>query len=653
MSREKNHFEDEYREPTARKIGEEPSPQEKAEEPAQPEAAETANAPEDAPVEEPQAKQEEPVAQEPQEEPAQEAEAPAEEPSGAQEPSGEQVQSEPDAEPSAQDDAAQTGAAMAAAAEGETAGGNKLRSEMKKERQPWSTKKKVILGVVIAAVAAACAFGWFFFFGSDQGLAGDNLEQIMDDGTFYAGVSIAGVDLSGKTADQARAEVEQAEDAFLKSIAFEYTVDKDAYQLGAQQLGAAVDIDAALVAAMRYGREGTFAERAAAINEAKTNGVQIDVPVTYDKNTILTSLQANDGQINVPAQDAAVEFKKSSDEGSMMTGSTITLIDEVVGKEVDDAELADKIYAQLEQNDFTPVTAETKVTQPKYTKAQLEEQYTMLGTYKTVYKSSAEGRRYNIWKMADIINGVKIMPGETWSINDEAGPRTYKLGWKGAPGISDGEYQTEAGGGICQVSSTLYNAVLRAEVKIEDRKHHSWPLDYVPGGLDATISTGAPDFKISNNYDIPIYIVATCDGQARTIEVSIYGPKFEDGLTRDFTSELVSNSASGGEKIIEDPSMPAGQRRVKQNAHNAKTYVVYKIWRDADGNEVKKEKYSTEVYSAFPAIVYVGTAPTAPPTTNPAPPTTDPAPNPDPAPPVTDPPAPNPDPAPDPNAPAA
>ncbi|HBU13224.1 MAG TPA: vanomycin resistance protein VanB, partial [Clostridiales bacterium] len=100
----------------------------------------------------------------------------------------------------------------------------------------------------------------------------------------------------------------------------------------------------------------------------------------------------------------------------------------------------------------------------------------------------------NIWKMSDIINGVKVEPGETWSINEEAGPRTYNLGWQGAPGISDGEYKEEAGGGICQVSSTLYNAVLRAELEIVERKHHSWPLDYIDGGLDATISTGAPDF---------------------------------------------------------------------------------------------------------------------------------------------------------------
>ena len=345
---------------------------------------------------------------------------------------------------------------------------------------------------------------------------------------------------------------------------------------------------------MLYGRQGTFAERSAAIREAKDKGVEIEMPVTYDKATILTSLQANDEKINVPAQDATVEVATTRDEDTLMTGSTITLKDEVVGKEVDDNELADTIFAQLGQNDFTPVTAETKVTQPKLTKADLEDKYALLGTYSTEYAKSDFGRRYNIWKMADVINGVKIEPGETWSINEEAGPRSYSRGWKAAPGIADGKYQDEPGGGICQTSSTLYNAVLRAEVEIVDRSHHSWPLNYVPGGLDATISTGAPDFKIRNNYDIPIYIIANCDGQNRTIEISIYGPKFEDGLTRDFTSKEVGGSPAG-EQIIEDPTLPEGTRIVERSSHPRRVFDVYKHWYDENGKEVKVEKYSTEL----------------------------------------------------------
>ncbi|MEA5004605.1 MAG: VanW family protein [Christensenella sp.] len=493
----------------------------------------------------------------------------------------------------------------------ESGGKNKLRSEIPGKKK-WGAKKIVIVAVIIVAIVAVGITGYAML-GEDKVLSGENLQQIIDNGTFYDGVSMAGVDLSGKTLEEAKPEVQQSEEEYLAALALDYSVDGDTYTLKGEQLGASVDIDAALAKAMLYGREGTFAERNAAIKEAKEKGAEIEMPVAYDKEIILTSLKANDDKINVPAQDATVEVVATRDEATLMTNSTIDLKEEVVGKEVDDNELAETIYAQLAENNFTPVAAETKVTQPTLTKADLEDRYALLGTYKTDYDSSAEGRRYNIWKMADAINGVKIMPGEKWSINEEAGPRSYARGWKPAPGIADGKYQDEPGGGICQTSSTLYNAILRAEVEIVDRSHHSWPLNYVPGGLDATISTGAPDFVIKNNYDIPIYIIANCDGQNRNIEISIYGPKFEDGLTRDFTSKEVGGSPAG-EQVIEDPTLPAGTRVVERSSHPRRVFDVYKHWKDADGNVVKTEKFSTETYQAFNSIVRVGTAPAATPT---------------------------------------
>ena len=208
---------------------------------------------------------------------------------------------------------------------------------------------------------------------------------------------------------------------------------------------------------------------------------------------------------------------------------------------------------------------------------------------------------------------------------------------EGAPGISNGEYQEEAGGGICQVSSTLYGSILRAEVKVVDRTHHSWPLTYVDGGLDATISTGAPDFKIQNNYDIPIYIVATCDGSARTIEVSIYGPKFEDGLTRDFTS--VKNQRVLQRRREGHSGSIHGGRTAQGEAGSASAQGFMKCIStryDADGNEVKKEKFSTKPMRHSRRLYIIGTAPAATPapveTPTPEAPTPVPQPDPTPAP---------------------
>ena len=135
----------------------------------------------------------------------------------------------------------------------------------------------------------------------------------------------------------------------------------------------------------------------------------------------------------------------------------------------------------------------------------------------------------------------------------------------------------EPGGGICQVSSNLYNALLKAEVEIVDRSHHSWPLGYVKTGLDATISTGSPDFVFKNNYDVPIAIVVDCDAvNSRKITVSVYGP------ARDYAVKLESDIISETEpteemEIIYDSSMDEGETQIVKKRHNSGRRIQNKI----------------------------------------------------------------------------
>ncbi len=484
----------------------------------------------------------------------------------------------------------------------------KFESPQKKERKSGKKGGKIaIIAVICVALAGGGYFAYDYFF-QDVAFADSSEEVIVDRGTFFDGVKVLGVDLSGKTMEEGRAEVAQVASEQVAEGGFTYTVNGESFSLTAQDLGQSVNVDEALNKAMLFGREGDYPTRKSQVDDAKANGYEVQAPVMYNKETVLSALSANDAKLNIAPVEAAVEMNKISDEDKLITKMEVTYTDSVVGQKVDINKLAEDIIVALGEGKNT-IDVQAEIAQPTLTTENIAEKYTKMGTYKTEYKTSAEGRRYNIWKMGDIINGVKIMPGDTWSINDEAGPRTYERGWKGAPGISEGMYKEEAGGGICQTSSTLYNAVLRAEVKIADRTHHSWPLTYVPDGLDATISTGKPDFKITNNYDVPIYIIVDCSGQdGRYIEVSILGPPLEDGLTRDFSSKVISTFGGGGERVIQNPALPAGARRVVQGAHIGKKVEVYKHWLDKDGNEVKKELYYTDTYSAFPAVVEVGSA---------------------------------------------
>ena len=486
------------------------------------------------------------------------------------------------------------------------------REPEQKQKKPMKRGAKVAI-TVAACVAIVAGVLTFLYFDSERSLAADEEIAIRDNGTIYQGVSALDADLSGLTLEEARPVLQQAAEDKLNNGSISYTVGEEEYTLGREELGAAADVETALSAAILYGRQGSFAERMEQITAAEQNGAQIDLPITYDEQKILQALEASKGDMDVEPADAAVEMTKVSDEESKITDMEITFTDHVVGYGVDRQRLAADIYAAVSAGNFETIAAHREEVLPAITSESIQSTYAEIGAFSTSYASSAQGRRFNIWKMSDIINGVKVEPGETWSINEEAGPRTYNLGWQGAPGISDGEYKEEAGGGICQVSSTLYNAVLRAELEIVERKHHSWPLDYIDGGLDATISTGAPDFKFKNNYDVPIYIIARADGEdARTVEVAIYGPARTDGYTIDFRSESTGSWGGGGTVEVPDPTMAAGTTRQIIQAHPGRSFDVYKQWKDASGNVVREELYYKDVYDPKPAKVAVGTAAAAP-----------------------------------------
>ncbi len=461
---------------------------------------------------------------------------------------------------------------------------------------------KIALIVILVAVIAVAGFFIYWYFGRAKAVTPEEEAQLLETGLFTEGVSVEGIDLSGKTIEQARPEAEKKAQEMLDAISISYTVNGEEIRLNAQDMGAVADVETALEQAMLYGRNGATAEGQSAA---------VDIPISYSEQAIAAAVAKNSTEIAGAAEDATVELKTSADEEKKLTDYELAFAGGKAGFAVDQKQLVSDLYNAVTTGDFSTVTARVEEVQPTVTREDLEKQYAVRGIYKTEYADSASGRRYNIWKMANVINGVKIEPGETWSVNEEAGPRTYANGWDAAPGINNGEYVDEPGGGICQVSSTLYNAVLRAEVTVADRSHHSWPLSYVPGGLDATISTGKPDFKITNNYDIPIYIVTRCDGEgARTIEVAILGPPYEDGLTRDFTSELVSTFGGGGVTEVPDASLPAGTRQTIIGEHIGKKFQVTKHWYDENGNEVKSEVLpELEIYSYKPAKVRVGTGP--------------------------------------------
>ena len=469
---------------------------------------------------------------------------------------------------------------------------------------------KVTLIVMILALICVSIYIAFLFVSGIKTANADTDDLILDSGVVYSGVSSLGVDLSGVPRGNVPGALDDAAQKILDSVKLDFIVDTKMITLSARDVGADIDTSDLLAKAYAVGREGDFDSREAGIENAAKNGTEIPYQLNYDQTKLEKSVYSKTKALNLDAKDAELKVETTSDEETLTCDMTLSFVPEVTGIDINFDTLLAALNSKMQKEDCfggEPVAADATVTQPKVTAADLSRQYQKIGTFQTEYSTSAYGRRYNIWKMASIINGVTIQPGVTWSINDTAGPRTYDRGWQGAPGIEDGQYKEQAGGGICQTNSTLYNAVIRADLEVVDRTHHSWPLSYIDPGLDATISTGAPDFKFKNNTDSPIIIYAKCDGQAKTIEVSIYRSAMDYKL--DFSSNVISTSYTGAVKTQLDPSMAPGTSRQIQASHPKVVVEVYKHVYDLNGNEIETVKLPTETYNAFPAIVAVGPNP--------------------------------------------
>ena len=246
-----------------------------------------------------------------------------------------------------------------------------------------------------------------------------------------------------------------------------------------------------------------------------------------------------------------------------------------------------------------------EVTLPQKTKADLEEKLfrDTLGTYKTSFASSSADRSSNINLATGSINGMILMPGDVFSFNDALGERTTARGYKSAGAYVAGQTVQQVGGGICQVSSTLYNTVLLSNLEIVERRSHQMTVSYVPMGRDATVNWGTTDFRFKNNTEYPIKLVGKIEGKSVTL--SIVGTETIENKKVEIVTSVVSTLASPVE-TIEDPSREVGYSKTTQSG--AQGYVVDATRVVYSGDEqVSREELTRSRYNPKKTIVTVGT----------------------------------------------
>ena len=272
--------------------------------------------------------------------------------------------------------------------------------------------------------------------------------------------------------------------------------------------------------------------------------------------------------------------------------------------------------AQLAE-DKQEYTVKLTITVPNVTVDQIgtEAFPDRLSIFTTRYNAADTDRTANLRIACQKIDGKVLMPGETFSYNRTLGERTAAAGYKNAKVYENGQVVDGIGGGICQISSTLYNAVLMANLEVTDRTNHQFVTSYLPAGRDATVVYGLTDFQFRNSRKTPVKINASISGGIATI--SIFGMKDEEDTTVTFETRTIA-TLPVTVKYVEDPSLAPGEEVTKQSGHTGvitETYII----KSKDGNIVSKSLLSKDTYNAMQTIINrgVGAAPAAAPVEQP------------------------------------
>ncbi|MCR4718151.1 MAG: VanW family protein [Firmicutes bacterium] len=322
-----------------------------------------------------------------------------------------------------------------------------------------------------------------------------------------------------------------------------------------------------------------------------------------EENSVLLKLETK----NPPEPDAESLYKeiyiKPQDATYEIADGKMTITPEQVGREIDKAEAEANIDAIKAGN---TVTLKLITLNPEVTESSINAQLfgTVLGKFATSYATSSKNRSDNVELAASRINGIILMPNDEFSYNKVVGQRTAANGFKEAPVFENGETVQGMGGGVCQVSSTLYSAVLYADLQVLERQSHSLTVSYVPKGQDATVAYGSIDFRFKNNTKNPIKITAKTGG--KSLEISVWGAKPETQKKVEIINTVTETKSPTVEEVTE-PSMKLGERKVISNGKTGYTVAtVRKVYEN--GKEVKAEKMPVSKYKMVPTKVMVGSA---------------------------------------------
>ena len=441
---------------------------------------------------------------------------------------------------------------------------------------------------------------------SEEELHQQLIDETLTISTFYDGISIEGIDIGGMTVDQARNATSELSEKMRSTIDMKIVYEDLSWPVDNSSFTITSDIEDILVEAFEIGHSG---DREADFSEVTALGTNPrDFSITWDiacapGQELFDDISA---QVDSPAQDAVmVGFDKET--GSLMSEPDIP------GTMADIEQLkADLAEAIASGNTTGQIALAVKEVPAAVTQADLAGKYMLIGQFSTTAKKD-NNRNHNIKLALESFDGYILKPGETFSTNQVIGERTKAAGYKEAGVIQAGVSDVGLGGGVCQVSSTLFNAVVRAGFELVERVPHSWPSDYVGAGMDAMINWPDSDFKFKNTTDSDAYIFTDFDwdrenGGSRVLTVSIYGtPIYDPALRVDLRSEKTETIPQPEDNITYVETMYEDEVAVQREGRKGAKYTTYIQFFDAEGNLVEEKQLLNSTYRAISTKIIVGT----------------------------------------------
>ena len=417
-----------------------------------------------------------------------------------------------------------------------------------------------------------------------------------DEDRIADGVYIGSVSVGGMTEKEASKAIEEYADSVDHAV-FTLTANGKSTEVTAEELGITLKNTSAVKEALAVGKEGNLIKRYKDKKDLSHGGKVFELPLAVDETTATSTLTEKAKVLNNNAVNCGL--KRVNGQFEITEGSS--------GVEVNVAESVEAIEEYLSDGwDGTDAEVElvAEVVKPKGTKEELSKVKDLLGSFNTNYSSSSAGRCANIAVAAGKIDGTVLYPGDEFSVAATIGPLTAAGGYELAGAYENGQTVQSYGGGVCQVSTTLYNAVILAELEVTQRSNHSMIVTYVKPSMDAAIAGDYKDLKFVNNLDAPIYIEGYTSG--KNLYFNIYGHETRPANRKvSYESEVVSEENPPTQFVAS--GSPIGSFATVQSQH---TGYVAKLWKivTVDGVEQSREAFNKSTYKSSPRIVQVGVA---------------------------------------------